>query len=67
MADRLRRARDRKITVVLTSDAHHASELGRVANAAQNAERAWIDPARIANGWKQDRLAAWARGKEKRI
>jgi DNA polymerase (family X) len=64
--DALRRARGKKITFVLTSDAHHASELGRVENAARNAERAWIDPDQIANTWKKDRLAAWARGKEKR-
>jgi DNA polymerase (family 10) len=64
--DALRRARGRKITFVLTSDAHHSSELERIGNAARNAERAWIDPDQIANTWKMDRLAAWARGKEKR-
>jgi DNA polymerase (family 10) len=64
--DALRRARGKKITFVLTSDAHHSSELERVDNAARNAERAWIDPDQIANTWKKDRLAAWARGKEKR-
>lgn len=63
--DALRRARGKKITFVLTSDAHHASELGRVDNAARNAERAWIDPESIANTWKKEKLAAWARGKEK--
>jgi DNA polymerase (family 10) len=64
--DALRRARGKKITFVLTSDAHHSSELERVDNAARNAERAWIDPDQIANTWKKDRLAAWARSKEKR-
>ncbi len=64
--DALRRARGKKITFVLTSDAHHSSELERIGNAARNAERAWIDPDQIANTWKKDRLAAWARGKEKR-
>src|ERR1019366_8832610 len=47
----LRRARDRKVTFVLTSDAHEAGELERVRFAALNAERAWIDPERIANAW----------------
>jgi DNA polymerase (family X) len=56
----LRRGRGRDVTFVLTSDAHRASELGRVAYAAKNAERAWIDPARIANAWEVERLRSWA-------
>jgi DNA polymerase (family 10) len=58
--DALRRARDREVTFVLTSDAHHASELGRVEFAALNAERAWIGPARIVNTWDDARLLRWA-------
>jgi DNA polymerase (family 10) len=56
----LRRARPRKVTFVLTSDAHRADELERVRFAALNAERAWIEPDRIANAWPADKLAAWA-------
>jgi DNA polymerase (family 10) len=56
----LRRARERKVTFVLTSDAHDTSELERVRFAALNAERAWIDPDRIANAWAPERLLAWA-------
>ena len=59
--DALRRARGRGVTFVLTSDAHQASELGRVRFAALNAERAWIDPERVANAWPAERLAAWAK------
>ncbi|MET0592604.1 MAG: PHP domain-containing protein, partial [Polyangiaceae bacterium] len=36
--DDLRRAKERDVTFVLTSDAHHAQELERVKNAALNAE-----------------------------
>jgi DNA polymerase (family 10) len=61
-ADGLRRARDRAVTFVLTSDAHHASELDRVRYAALNAQKAWLEPERIANTWPRERLAAWARG-----
>lgn len=62
--DALRRARDRyhAVTFVLTSDAHHASELDRVRHAAQNARKAWIEPRQIANAWPGERLAAWAQG-----
>jgi DNA polymerase (family 10) len=56
----LRRARDRKVTFVLTSDAHEAGELERVRFAALNAERAWIDPERIVNAGSPERLLAWA-------
>jgi DNA polymerase (family 10) len=55
----LRRARSRKVTFVLTSDAHRATELERVRFAALNAGRAWIEPDRIANAWAADRLLAW--------
>jgi len=55
----LRRARLRNVTLVLTSDAHHATELERVRFAALNAERAWIEPDRIANAGDAERLVAW--------
>jgi len=55
----LRRARDSRVTFVLTSDAHHADELHRVDYAARNAERAWIDPERVVNAGSADRLLAW--------
>jgi DNA polymerase (family X) len=58
-AEALRRARGRNVTFVLTSDAHHARELDRVAFAARNAERAWIEPDRVANAGAPERLAAW--------
>src|SRR5581483_9282474 len=56
----LRRVRGRNVTLVLSSDAHRAEELERVRFAALNAERAWVDPERVANTWPADRLAAWA-------
>jgi DNA polymerase (family X) len=55
----LRQARASKVTFVLTSDAHHADELGRVRYAGLNAERAWIDPSRIANAAGVERLLGW--------
>jgi len=58
--DALRRARARRVALVLTSDAHHARELERVRFAAQNAERAWIEPEQVANAWPAERLRAWA-------
>jgi DNA polymerase (family 10) len=60
-AEALRRARTRAVTLVLTSDAHHESELDRVAHAACNAERAWVAPEQVANVGSPDELLAWAR------
>jgi DNA polymerase (family 10) len=57
--DWLRRARSRDVTFVLTSDAHDTGELERVRFATLNAERAWVDPARVANAWPVERLLAW--------
>jgi DNA polymerase (family 10) len=57
--DALRRARTRNIAFVLTSDAHHFDELERVRYAALNAERAWLDPARVVNAQTAEGLLAW--------
>jgi DNA polymerase (family X) len=62
--DWLRRARGRQVTLALSSDAHDAAELCRVDFAARNAERAWIDPARVINTWPTDRVLAWLARKE---
>jgi len=57
--EQLRHARQRNVTFVLTSDAHHAKELQRVELAALNAERAWVERDRVANAWSPERLLAW--------
>ena len=54
------------MTFVLTSDAHHARELGRVEFAARNAERAWVEPQRVVNVGSAERLLAWAERKPRR-
>jgi DNA polymerase (family 10) len=58
--DILRRAKGRNVTFVLSSDAHHTSEIDRLSYAALNAAKAWIPPERIANLWPREKLAAWA-------
>lgn len=62
--DVLRRARDRKVNFVFTSDAHHASELERIRFAALNAQRALLSPERVINTRDEARLLSWARKKE---
>jgi DNA polymerase (family 10) len=63
----LRRARARKFPIVLTSDAHRAEELQRVAFAAQNAAKAWLDRDRVVNTWSAQKLAGWATGAKSAI
>ena len=57
--DVLRQARANRVHFMLTSDAHHCRELGLLNFAALNAERAWLDPARVPNSWPAERLRAW--------
>ena len=61
--DVLRRARDRKVNFVFTSDAHHSTELERVRFATLNAQRAMLPPNRVINTWDKSRLLNWARNK----
>jgi DNA polymerase (family 10) len=63
--DAIRHARTRssKVVFVLTSDAHHADELDRVRYAALNAERAWLEPDRVANAWDGKALRRWTEKK----
>jgi DNA polymerase (family 10) len=61
--DALRRARNSKVTFVLTSDAHHESELRRVDYAKLNAERAWLQTAQVANTWDAERFLQWTEKK----
>ncbi len=60
----LRRARGRDVTFLLTSDAHHATELARVRYATLNAERAWLERDRVANAWSAEKLIKWTEKKK---
>ncbi len=68
--DALRSARASNVTFVLTSDAHHEDELERVRYAALNAERAWLEPERVANAHVDadaaESLVAWTERKKPR-
>jgi DNA polymerase (family 10) len=55
----LRRARDRDVALMLTSDAHRAEELARTDHAKRNAERAGVDPSRVLNTGDPMRLVDW--------
>lgn len=58
----LRQARGSRVNFVLTSDAHQTDELGLVAYAALNAERAWLESRQVPNTWTVQALRDWVRG-----
>lgn len=55
----VRDAKSRAITIVLTSDAHHTTELDQIHNARAVAEKSTIDRDRIANTWSKERILDW--------
>lgn len=57
----LRQARDRDVTFVMTSDAHHTRELDRMQWGVLHALRGWTDPNRVANTWSRERFLTWTR------
>ncbi len=59
--DVLRRARERPVNFVMTSDAHHTRELDRMQWGVLHALRGWTEPERVANTWSRERFLTWAR------
>jgi len=55
----LRGARGRDVVFVMTSDAHHVSELDRMQWGVKQALRGWVEPDKVANVWSRDRFLAW--------
>ena len=64
-AEMLFRARGRSgLVFVVSTDAHHTSELGNARWGVQNAQRGWVEAAHVANTWDSDRFLSWARSKK---
>lgn len=61
--DMLRVARQRRVALILTSDAHHEAELGRIQFAALNAQRAGVAPEQVVNAWPAPRMLDWLAAK----
>ncbi len=57
--DVMRAARGRRVRFVLTSDAHHASELRRVEFAAKHAMKGGLEAPQIVNAWAPAEMFAW--------
>jgi len=64
-AEILRRARDRDVVFVISTDSHDAAELHNVRWGVRQARRGWVDRDRVANTWPRDRFLAWAEQKRR--
>jgi DNA polymerase (family 10) len=60
-AEVLLQARERGVTFVISTDAHHTSELDRMQWGTRQSSRGWVDAARVANTWPLETFLAWAR------
>ncbi len=62
-ADVVRRAVDREVKLVINSDSHHVSELGRMEYGVRTAQRGWAQRDLVINTWPRADLLAWVAGR----
>jgi len=58
-ADVVRRAVERGVKLVINTDSHHTSELGRMEYGVLTAQRGWAPRDQVINTWDRDRFLAW--------
>ena len=58
-SDVVRRAVERGVKLVINTDSHHTSELGRMEYGVLTAQRGWAPKDQVINTWDQDRFLAW--------
>ncbi|MEM9561813.1 MAG: DNA polymerase/3'-5' exonuclease PolX [Actinomycetota bacterium] len=62
-SDVVRRAVDRGVKLVINTDSHHVSELGRMEYGVRTAQRGWTPRELVINTWTQDDFLRWARSR----
>jgi DNA polymerase (family 10) len=60
-SDVVRRAVRRGVKLVINTDSHHTSELGRMEYGVLTAQRGWAPRDLVVNTWDRDRFLAWVR------
>lgn len=60
-AEVLRRAFEREVLFVVSSDAHHTRELDNPRHGVQHAQRGWVQKERVVNSWSRERFLEWAK------
>ncbi len=59
-SDVVRKAVDRGVKLVINTDSHHTSELGRMEYGVLTAQRGWAPRELVVNTWPRDRFMEWA-------
>lgn len=63
-SDVVRKAVDRGVKLVINTDSHHVSELGRMEYGVRTAQRGWAPRDLVVNTWERDRFLEWVRSKK---
>ncbi len=58
-ADVVRRAVDRGVKLVINTDSHHTSQLGRMEYGVLTGQRGWLPRDLVINTWERDRFLDW--------
>ena len=58
-SDVVRRAVDRQVKLVINTDSHHTSELGRMEYGVRTAQRGWAPKELVINTWDRKDFLAW--------
>ena len=59
-SDVVRKAVDRGVKLVINTDSHHTSELGRMEYGVLTAQRGWAPRDQVVNTWDRERFLEWA-------
>ncbi len=65
-SDVVRKAVDRGVKLVINTDSHHVSELGRMEYGVLTAQRGWAPRELVVNTWPKDDFLAWV-GRPQRL
>lgn len=66
-SDVVRRAVDREVKLVINTDSHHTSELGRMEYGVRTAQRGWAPKELVINTWDRDDFLAWVANRPHRV
>ena len=58
-SDVVRKAVDRGVKLVINTDSHHTSELGRIEYGVKTAQRGWAPKDLVVNTWPKKKFLAW--------
>lgn len=62
-SDVVRRAVDRGVKLVINTDSHHVSELGRMEYGVLTAQRGWAPKELVVNSWTKSKFMKWVNQK----